>query len=529
MLFCLAQNPEGILAPETNMQLSKSQYVRGLQCHKALWLYKHKREAMTPVSAQQEFIFAGGHRIGKLAQELFPGGTEIEHDPKNFDAMLEKTRALIDQGTDVIYEASFRSRDVFVMADILVRNGETWDLYEVKASTSVKPQHGPDAAIQWYVIRDHLPLGRAHIVHVNRDYRFDGELDITRLLRIEDVTDSVHELLPGLDHNLASMNDMLSRDEPDIRIGMHCDDPYECAFKNYCWQQVPSPSVFDLYRMQKNRKFELYHAGKVSYADVCGEQLTETQRLQVDSALAGEPYIDREAIRDFVDSAVYPINFLDFETFSSAIPKFYGQQPYRTAIPFQYSLHILHADGEIEHREFLADERRDPRAEIAGRLAEDVTDEGSIIAYSQGTEKGIIRRLSAESAEHERSLLAMDDRFIDLLRPFQQLMYYHPDFNGSFSIKSVLPALFPDDPALDYKALDIQAGDMASMIYAELDNVDDENERQKIREDLLAYCRLDTLAMVMIWRLLVDIARKSQMSRIRPVSRLFRTKSDQFN
>ena len=491
------------------MQLSKSQYVRGLQCHKSLWLYKHKRALITPTSPQQEFIFANGHRIGKLAQDLFPGGTEIEHDGQNFDGMIKKTRTLIDQGANVIYEATFKSRNVLIMADILVRNRGVWDLYEVKASTGVKPQHKPDAAIQWYVIQDHLPLGKAHIVHLNSDYVFNGELDITQLLTIEDITDEVLKLQPGLGQNLDSISDMLSHKEPDIPIGLHCDDPYECDFKAYCWQDVPSPSVFNLYKMHKHRKFELYHAGKINYADVCGEKLTKTQALQVDSALAREVYLDREAIKAFVESAVYPINFLDFEFFSSAIPKFPGQRPYSTQIPFQYSLHILHADGEIEHKEFLADERRDPRAEIALRLAEDITAEGSIAAYSQKTEKSIIRRLAAESAEHAQTLIAMEDRFIDLLIPFQQLMYYHPDFNGSFSIKSVLPALFPDDPALDYKDLDIQAGDMASMIYADLDRIDDAGERQKIRESLLEYCKLDTLAMVKIWQELSNIAETS--------------------
>ena len=196
---------------------------------------------------------------------------------------------------------------------------------------------------------------------------------------------------------------MLSQNEPDIPIGLQCDDPYECDFKAYCWKDVPFPSVFNLYRMDKSRKFKLYHEGKISYADVCGLELTKTQQLQVDSALTREVNIDREAIRAFVGSAVYPINFLDFETFSSAIPKFPGQKPYRTAIPFQYSLHILSEDGEIEHKEFLADENRDPRTEIAQQLVEDITAEGSIAAFSQGTEKSIIRLLATESAEHEQT------------------------------------------------------------------------------------------------------------------------------
>ena len=488
------------------MQLSKSQYVRGLQCHKALWLYKHKREVMTPTSPRQEFIFANGHRVGKLAQDLFPGGSEIEYDGQNFDGMIEKTRALIDQGANVIYEATFRSRNVLIMADILVRNGDVWDLYEVKASSKVKPQHKPDAAIQWYVIQDHLPLGKAHIVYVNNRYVFNRELDVTQLLAIEDITGEVLELQAGLGKNLDAMSDMLRRGEPDVPIGPQCDKPYECDFKAYCWQDVPFPSVLNLYKMGSSKRFELYHEGKISYADVCHLKLTKAQQLQVDSALSREVYIDRAAIRAFVDSADYPINFLDFETFNSAVPKFPGQRPYSTHIPFQYSLHILHADGVIEHREFLADERRDPRPEIAQRLAGDITPEGSIAAYHQTTETKIIRRLAAESAEHAKTLIAMDERFIDLLKPFQQLMYYHPDFNGSFSIKSVLPAMFPDDAALDYKALDIQAGAMASMTYADLDKIDDASERQKIREALLEYCKLDTLAMVMIWRELGKIA-----------------------
>ena len=220
----------------------------------------------------------------------------------------------------------------------------------------------------------------------------------------------------------------------------------------------------------------------------------------MDSSLAQEIYIDRDAIRAFVNRADYPINFLDFETFNSAVPKFTGQRPYSTQIPFQYSLHILHRDGEIEHKEYLADEHQDPRAEIAARLAADITPSGSIAAYSQKTEISIIRRLANESAEHEFRLFNMTQRFIDLLDPFQKLHYYHPDFNGSFSIKSVLPALFPNDKSLSYSELDIQQGALASMQYATLDQIDDETERQRIRDSLLEYCKLDTWAMVMIWQ-----------------------------
>ena len=121
--------------------------------------------------------------------------------------------------------------------------------------------------------------------------------------------------------------------------------------------------------------------------------------------------------------------------------------------------------------------------------------------------KTIIGRLANEYQPRREALIALNERFIDLIVPFRQLMYYHPDFNGSFSIKTVLPTLFPDDPSLSYQALDIQQGELAGAAYARLADIDDENEIRQIRESLLAYCRLDTLGMVMIWRKLADLVR----------------------
>jgi hypothetical protein len=159
----------------------------------------------------------------------------------------------------------------------------------------------------------------------------------------------------------------------------------------------------------------------------------------------------------------------------------------------------LHENGELEHKEFLADETGDPRLGLTQRLLEDITDEGTIFAFHQSFEIGVINGLARHFDQYTAQLRSLINRFKDLEIPFNQLMYYHPDFHGSFSIKSVLPALFPNDPELDYKNLDIQSGDVAMSIFPRLQEVTDLDEKESIRKSLLAYCRLDTLAMVKIW------------------------------
>ena len=123
------------------MTLSKSQYIRGLQCHKSLWLYKNKPELRDTPDKEQESLFNTGHSVGELAKELFPNGVEIEFDANNFNGMIAKTKKLIENGTEVIYEATFNENGIFAMADILVKNGDMWDMYEVKGIYKCKDYH----------------------------------------------------------------------------------------------------------------------------------------------------------------------------------------------------------------------------------------------------------------------------------------------------------------------------------------------------------------------------------------------------
>ena len=487
------------------MLLSKSQYIRGLQCHKSLWLYKNKWHLLESATEQTESLFSTGNTVGDYAKQVFPGGTEIEFTADDFDGMISKTQQLIDQGVDTIYEATFKQKDIFAMADILHKTPDGWDMYEVKASTSVKPYHIDDAAIQWYSLSNALKLNKVFIMHINNEYVRQGELDINQLFHLEDVADDVLALQSDIPDKLTDMANMLKLDMPDIEIGAHCDDPFECDFSHLCWD-IPEVSVFNLYRMRSTEKLALYKQGIVQYEDIPSDYpLSEMQQLQVNARLNNEISIDKDVIHEFLNTIQCPISFFDFETFQNAIPRFDGQRPYMQ-MPFQYSLHIINRRGDITHHEYLGDENSDPRRELAERMIVDLPASGSIMAYNQSFEIGRIKDLASLYPDLEEELLSFVDRFVDLIKPFRDIGYYHPDFNGSFSIKSVLPAMFPDDPDLDYKQLDIQDGGMAMDTFANLYLLKDAGQRDEIRNNLLAYCHLDTLAMVRIWEKLTAIA-----------------------
>ncbi len=487
------------------MNLSKSQYIRGLQCHKALWLHKHKPELKNEPDAQTESLFKSGDSVGALACELFPDGVEIAFTPDDFQGMIDKTTKLIADGAEVIYEATFSQNGIFAIADILVKNGSSWDMYEVKSSTQVKEYHLNDAAIQWYALSDVITLKRAYIIHINNSYVREDALDIHALFTKSDVTETVQERQYLIEPNLTDMKEMLADSMPTVDIGAHCTNPHTCDFYAHCHAHIPYPSIFNLYWMNGAKKWEMYYKGIVHYHDIPKEtRLNATQTLQVETFKTKEPAIDKAIILEFLETISYPINFFDFETFNDAVPRFKGQRPY-AQMPFQYSLHILHEDGTMEHKEFLGDENSDPRTELIENMLRDITPTGTIVAYNQGFEKGVIRGLATLRPAYHDRLLVLNERFVDLIVPFRRRGYYHPHFNGSFSLKSVLPALFPDDEELDYKKLDIQNGGMAMDTFANLHLLKDKSQRETIRKALLDYCRLDTLAMVRILQKLKNV------------------------
>jgi len=489
------------------MRLSKSTFIRGLQCEKSLYLNKHHYHLKDPTPTSLQAVFDQGTSIGLLAQKLFPNGADTF--PENHFQMVEsvgKTQDFISQGESIIYEATFLYNDVLAALDILVKDEEGWKAYEVKSSTKVSDTYIKDAAIQYYTITNSgIDLKDISIVHINNQYIKDGELDIHQLFTIESVYDQVLEFLPRIPNEVRRLKNVIeSPDIPNVDIGNHCSDPYDCDFKGTCWKHIPDYSIFNISRLNKDKKFDLYHQGVITLDDIDLGQivLNPNQVLQVQSEVNGTTHIDIEEIRNFTSGLNYPLYFLDFETIGPAVPKYNGSRPYQQLV-FQYSLHIrANPISQIEHREYLADPSQDPRIGFIEQLIKDCGTSGDIIVYNIGFERGKLNDLIDVFPEYSNELSGIVNRLKDLMIPFQQKWYYTPEMKGSYSIKYVLPALVPE---LSYNDLDIKEGGTASNTFLSMVNGTFEGDVEETRRQLLEYCELDTYAMVKILEKLLQV------------------------
>ncbi|WP_373072196.1 DUF2779 domain-containing protein [Sulfurimonas sp.] len=483
------------------MRLSKSLYTRGLQCVKSLWLKKYNKEILTPPDSSAEAIFERGNEVGALACQLFPNGIEIEFNPSDYDGMINTTKTLIDDGVNNIYEASFNYDDIFVAVDILhINDDDSVEIYEVKSSTDVKDVYKHDASIQYYVLKGlGFKVKKVSIIHINNKYVRDEELEIDKLFTIADITEEVLELQEDIPTYLRTFKTFLDdkENEPEKEIGVHCSNPYDCDAIAYCWSHIPKYSIFNISRLNAKKKFELYNQGIINFTDIADiSSFSTAQQVQIESEVNNKTIINNEAIKDFLGGLTYPIYHLDFETFQQAIPEWKGISPFMQ-IPFQYSVHVQHEDGNLEHKEHLAKDGFDPRYELAKKLVEDIPTDVTVLAYNMGFEKGVIRKLAEQFDDFAHHLMCIHDNIQDLMTPFQKKDYYTPSMRGGYSIKKVLPALVPDMEKA-YKELSlVHNGGEAMQTFARLSKMDD-TQKSEYRNALLEYCKLDTLAMVKV-------------------------------
>lgn len=484
------------------MYLSKSLYTRGIQCSKSLWLKKYRPDTLTPPDKQTLAVFEVGHRVGELACQLFPNGKEIPFDGCTFDQKIAMTQKWMDEGIKNIYEATFNYDNILVMVDILHINDDgSVEIYEVKSSTEVKDIYLHDASIQCYVLSGlGYDVRNTSIVHLNNQYVRGDELEIDKLFTIADVSSEVLELQEDIPTYLKYFRKQLSNKdlEPDIEIGKQCFKPYECDAKAHCWKHIPEYSIFNISRLNIDKKFDMYQRNMIQFDQITDVSIFSiSQQIQIESEQTNKTIINKDAIKEFIEGLSYPLYHLDFETFQQAIPEWEGIKPFMQ-IPFQYSIHIEQEDGTLEHKEFLAKEGVDPRYELARRLVEDIPSNVTVLAYNIGFEKGVIKKLAEMFDIFYERLMSIHDNIKDLMIPFQKKDYYVPSMQGSYSIKYVLPALVPE-MAQAYKVLDgVQNGGDAMQTYAKLAHMEDKHEVVRLRESLLRYCELDTLAMVKI-------------------------------
>lgn len=472
--------------------LSKSRIIAGLQCPKRLYLETHRPELKD--DSGSEMVFAIGNAFGELARDLIPGGLLIEQDNDLKGALASTEAAMANDSVDTIFEATFSHNSVLFRADILKKEAHGLALTEVKSSTSVKSYHLDDCAVQAWVLKS---LGhnvtRINLGHVNNQFVYQGDGNYQGILHEEDITEQVIPRIANVGRWVPEMREILAGEEPEIEVGPHCSIPYGCPFHDHCWPALPDYPVSNL--PGKGRIVqELLSEGIEDMRDIPEGRLTSDIQERVRRITkAGAEELDPDAA-DFLNALPYPRYHLDFETAGPTIPVWDGMRP-NQQVPFQWSCHIEVDANTIEHAEFLDTSGKPPMRPLAEAMIETLGDSGPIFMYTS-FERAVINNLIKFLPDLKKPLLKIIDRLIDL-HPVVKKYYYHPDMLGSWSIKKVLPAMVPE---LQYSDLDgINDGMAASYAYLEIIDPATGSERKKqLEKELLAYCHLDTLAMVKV-------------------------------
>jgi hypothetical protein len=489
---------------KTAPMLSKSRFLAGLQCHLRLWYQCYDRDLASKVSNAQQAVFDAGHEVGRLATQLYPDGVLIDEPYYQHKQAVESTlKAMQDPEVKAIYEAAFIYDGVRVRVDVLERLEDgSWNMVEVKSSTSVKDVYYPDVAVQYYVLEGcGLKISGAGILHINNQYLYDGRnLDLDSLFVFEDLTNDTKPMLPEIPSRLSRLKAMLANsDAPEIQPSRHCHKPYDCEFWDHCTKNMPEFWVYHINGIGQNKLDELADMGIQNIGDIPDTFPLSLIQHRIRASVSNQQEYVSNQLEAELNAMEYPIHFLDFETIGPALPRYAGTRPYQT-IPFQWSDHILYEDGKLDHREYLCDEDKDPREEFTQSLLDALGTAGSIDIYTS-YETGVLNSIIEHFPQYTDELWAIIDRFKDLHAIIKN-NYYHPKFYGSFSLKYVLPALVPE---MSYDKLSIQDGMQASLEYLRMiDPKTSEDEKAGIRTDLLTYCGQDTEAMIKIREVLLN-------------------------
>lgn len=478
--------------------LSKSKFVAGVQCLKRLYWQVYLPDLAAEFDEQVQSIMDQGKAVGVMAQKAFPGGVLAEADYQHTRAALEETaRLMANPQVPAVYEAALENDGVLVRVDILERQPRNrWRLVEVKSSTQVKDYYHYDVAIQRHVASGAgLKISSACLMHLNREYIYDGKrYEPDKLFVLEDLTAEAGSLAGEVVDLLAAQRRVLQEDEPpQVAAGAQCTAPVTCEFFDQCHEPVPAGHVSELPRLTQ-RKIETLQTLGIDLIQDIPESfaLTPIQRRAYDCARSGRPWFG-PALRDALSTRRYPLYFMDFETFYPALPRHKGMWPY-SHIPFQWSVHVRERPGaKLRHHEFLAEDETDPRLRFLETLLEVLGTTGNIVVYNRQFEAERLKDLAGWLPGHAQRIASVQTRLWDLL-PVVRDNVYHPEFQGSFSIKRTLPALVPE---MTYEGMEIAEGSAAGLAWETLVHGQlSPSEKRSLRAALLAYCRQDTEAMV---------------------------------
>ncbi len=474
------------------MVLSKTRILAALQCEKRLYLMlNHPELAISKKSPLAE----SGIAVGEQARKEFSDGVLVNRFQENVDPFTETSNYLKDENTVAIFEAGFRYQDTEVFVDILQRDDSMWNLIEVKSASSVKDNYIDDVTVQYMVLTNAgIKINRIELMYLNKNFVYQGDGNYDGLFIREDIAERVIAHRHTISDAVAHIRQNITEEEPVHHVDGHCKTPYNCEFKSYCEKQdgdypvswLPNAAV----AIRKLHDDAIYDIRDIPIDMLSSETHLKVRRVTID----GHAELESNAAH-ILKRLDYPRYYLDFETINFAVPIWSGTRPSQQ-LPFQWSCHIQQRDGTTTHKDFLDVSGKDPRRKFAESLIAACGTAGPVIVYNKSFEKGIIKSLAGEYEDLKEQLLVINTRVFDLL-PVMKKYYYHPAMKGSWSIKNVLTCLLPE---LRYSDLgDVQDGLMAQSAYLEIISGKlSKQEKDSLYADMLAYCELDTYAMLAI-------------------------------
>jgi hypothetical protein len=491
--------------------LTKTDYLNWLTCPGFAWVIRHRPEQAPPEDDTARRKLLAGSLIESLARTRFPGAVVIDTDDP--DAAVLATEEALTGGARVIFHATLRSGNgLLAEADALIHTDDGWHLLGIKSSAAdpLKPnglvrKHLPELAFAVQALEAAgIPIARGSLLHVDRRYRRNGAVDVDALLTQTDVTAALAASREDAARDIArALTDLRDPGTPAACECLRTTRANRCGLFHHFHPHIPDyDTIYHISGIHRSTLLPAVDRGIVRLVDWPDDlPLAPKQRRQVDLARSGREIVATDKLAAFLGRLRYPLHFLDYETFQHPVPIWEGHAP-QQQVPFQYSLHIVEEDGAVHHREHLCATRgENPVPGLVARLAEDMRPHGSVIVWNKAFEASRNAEMAALMPDREPFLSGVNRRMVDLADVVSKGWWLHPAFGGRWSLKSVLPVAAPD---LRYDDLEISEGGSASERWTQC-MIDDpsplsDSEREATLAALRDYCRLDTLAMVRIWR-----------------------------
>lgn len=472
--------------------ISKSAFIKAEQCLKHFYLYKNHPYLRDSLSKEKQLIFKRGTDVGIFAQQLFPGGIDVTAGEKRDQQLFaQRTRDLIEQGTETIYEATFIYDGLLVMVDILHRENNQWIAYEVKSSLKITETYVKDACFQYYVIKNCLPdLVGFNLLTLNPKYILNGELDIKGLFKTTSVLKDAVKNQEYFAHKTQLAKLTLEQNKiPDIKIGTHCFQPYGCDFLGTCWKNTNDPnSVLTLGKLTKQAMFDLYDNNIRRIDEINIDTIEHKEvKVQVKAMIEQKEQIDVKEIGAFISGIKEPYCSLDIEVWMPAIPFYQGTKPFQQ-IPFLFSM-VYAEQGKLIKYSYFKPYEDDLRKAFLEQILESTKAFNTVLMFDKALEESVLSQLAELFPEYNLEIAVLKSKIVDLAEPIRKGNYYHPDMKGNFSLKSIAPVVNSD---AGFDNLEIQSGIIAMYKYEGL-GLQNVIEAEASKGQLMEYCEMDAL------------------------------------